>query len=274
MAIKAYFNTRTFDNLLKRGGIEVTTDSRAADLLILGAKKEDFTRFTNLKAVYRFGVGSDNIDFDYLDKKSIPLYFPGERARSILYDSTANFTVWAILSFLYHGASGDADKWEKKQRDYLGNKIALVVGTGNIGRKVADKLMVFMKVDTYDILQNKLDELKPLVEKADIITVHLPLNKQTERFFDSEKLSWMKDSCLIVNTARGSLFDEDALFDKLKTSNCRAFFDVFWQEPYKGKLATLGKDKFFISPHSAGNTKDFIQEAFAEILNIAREIER
>lgn len=270
MAVKTYFNTKTFDKLLASADLEVTNHPQDAELLVLGAKREDFARFAGLKAVYRFGVGSDNIDFDYLRNKSIPLYFPGEKARKILYEATANFSVYAALSLLYEGALGEIEKWEKKQRVYLGNKSALVIGTGNIGKRVAHKLSVFMKVSTYDSLANKPEELKPLIEAADIITLHLPLNKETQSFFDSEKLSWVKDGCLFINTARGGLFDEDALFDKLNKSACRAFFDVFWQEPYAGRLKYLGGKKFFMSPHSAGNTADFVAAAFEEILNIAK----
>ncbi len=266
--MKIYFNTNTFDGLIKESGIQVTSMPDEAVLLVLGAKKVDYPKFISLKSVYRFGVGSDNIDFDFLKKRSVPVYFPSEKTKNILYDSTANFTVYGILSCLYQGAFGDIDSWKKKKRDYIGNNTALVIGLGNIGNRVAAKLKPFMKVKTYDTLHNRIEELKPLIETADVITVHIPLNNETENFFDAIKLSWVKDEALIVNTARGALFNEDALYEKLKNTHCRAFFDVFWKEPYKGKLKELGSDKFFMTPHSASNTKEFIQEGFNDILNI------
>ena len=222
--------------------------------------------------LYRFGVGTENVDFEYLEKKGIPVYFPGEDAKKVLYDSTANFTLYAILSMVYKDAFGDADAWKKKERDYLGCRRSLVVGTGNIGKRVAERLSILMKVQTYDILTNRADELEGLVRSADIITVHIPLDAATRNFFDGEKLSWMKEDAIIINTARGELFDEDALYDKLNSSRCRAFFDVFWEEPYKGKLKGLGREKFFMTPHSASSTRQFVMEGFKDILRLIEDL--
>lgn len=271
--MKIYANTGVFDKLFRENNIVVTSNPADSDILVLGAKKVNFLEFIKLKCVYRFGVGVDNIDFGLLKKKNIPLYFPSESTKRILYDATANFTVCGILNMLYQGAFGNAQDWKKAERDYLGNKTALVIGTGNIGKRVVDKLRVFMNVVTYDIVSNKPDELESLVRKADIITVHIPLNENTRNFFDSAKLAWVKDDALILNTARGELFDESALFDKLRSSNCRAFFDVFWQEPYDGKLKSLGSAKFFMTPHSASNTKEFVREGFRDILRITKELQ-
>lgn len=98
------------------------------------------------------------------------------------------------------------------------------------------------------------------------------MTEATVSFFDDEKLSWIKGRALLINTGRGALFDEDALFSKLYASNCRAFFDVFWEEPYNGKLRELGQGKFFMTPHSAFNTKEFVSAGFNEILNTLKEI--
>lgn len=270
--LKIYFNTHTFDELIRKYKLPVTVNPKEAVLLVLGAKKVNFSEFNNLKGVYRFGIGTENIDFEFLKQRSIRIYFPGEETKKILYDSTANFTVYAILNILYREAFGDTETWKKNERNYIGYKTALVIGTGNIGRRVAEKLKVFMKVKTYDICSNMPEDLEPLVRSVDVITIHIPLNSDTEHFFDERKLSWVKDDAIIVNTARGCLFDENALYNKLQTSNCYAFFDVFWQEPYKGKLKTLGDKRFLMTPHTASNTKEFIMAAFKEILKIWEEL--
>ena len=270
--MRTYFNTHTFDKLTKENDICITNCPQEADLLVLGAARVDYSNFSSLKAVYRFGIGSENIDFEFLKRRDIPVYFPSEATKNILYEATANFTVFGILSMLYQGAFGDADLWKKKERDYLGEKIVLVIGTGNIGRRVAEKLKAFMKVKIYDISRNKPEELGPLIRLADVITIHIPLNKQTEGFFGKEKLSWAKPDTLFVNTARGALYDENSLYDKLSTTSCSAFFDVFWKEPYEGKLKSLGKDKFFMTPHSASNIKEFVQAGFNEILKLIEDL--
>lgn len=268
--MKIYFNTAAFNELIRKANIDVANIPEDADVLVLGAQEVNYRDFIKLKAVYRFGVGSENIDFEYLKYRGIPVYFPSDETKHILYDATANFTVYGTLRFLYEGMLGDVNAWSKKKRDYLGNKIALVIGTGNIGSLVVKKLKVFMDVTTYDVIDNTPVELETLIRAADIITIHIPLYDSTLSFFDKKKLSWVKNDAILVNTARGALFNEEALFLKLRNSNCRAFFDVFWKEPYKGKLTELGQEKFFMTPHSASNTKEFVSAGFNEILNILK----
>lgn len=263
-----YLNTNTFDDFVKQCDLPITDDPGKTTFLVLGAKKPNYSEFEKIKAVYRFGVGTDNIDFKLLKQKSIPVHFPRDDTRAILYDATANFTVYGILSVLYRDAFGDIETWRKKKREYIGNKIALVIGTGNIGSRVQEKLGVFMSVLTYDVRNNEPDELEPLIRKADVITIHTPLDDTTNAFFDQTKLSWVRDDALMVNTARGSLYDEDALYDKLKASQCRAFFDVYWEEPYRGKLMNLGPKKFFMTPHSASNTYEFVEAGIRDIVMI------
>lgn len=270
--MKLYTNTSAFDKLIAEYKIPLTKNPQEAEILVLGAKKVNYAEFVRLKAVYRFGVGVENVDFDLLKEKSIALYFPSEETKKVLYDSTADFTVYAILYMLNRDAFGDVELWKKNERGYLTNKITLVIGTGNIGGRVVEKLKMFMQVITYDSLTNTPGELKDLVKQADIITIHLPLMPSTKYFFNSEKLSWVKENAVIINTSRGDLFDEDALFKKLQTSECRAFFDVFWNEPYQGRLKELGKEKFFMTPHTASNTKEFVNEGFKDILRIIEEL--
>lgn len=270
--LKVFFNTKTFEALLKQGSIEVTANPAEAVLAVLGEKRIEYPAFQNLKAVYRFGVGSDNIDFEYCKTHNIAVHFPSDQAKAVLFDATADFTAYAILTMLHDGAFGDAQTWTKKQRDHIGRKSVLIVGLGNIGGRVTTRLKPFLPVLTYDVLYNNPSELEAMVRAADVISVHMPLTSETKDFLNEEKLSWIKDDAIIVNTARGALFNEDALYNKLKSSNCRAFFDVFWKEPYEGKLKELGQEKFFMTPHSASNTKEYIQEGFNDILKIIQEL--
>lgn len=269
--MKTYFNTKTFDALIEQHGFEITAEPEQATLAVLGAKTINWSQFSNLKAVYRFGVGDENVDYAYLKAYAIPVYFPSDRAKEILFDSTANFTVYGIFHLVYAGAFGNVDTWTKGQYAHIRNKVALVIGLGHVGKRVAEKLAPFMSVTTYDVLYNKPEELEPLLRAADVITIHVPLLPQTKNLFNKETLTWVKNDAILINTARGDLYDEEALYEKLSNTNCRAFFDVFWKEPYEGKLKTLGKEKFFMTPHSASNTLAYIEAGFQDILAIAKK---
>ena len=268
--IKIYLNTRAFEHHYSE--IDITHEMSEAELLVMGAKKVQIERFTNLKAVYRFGVGADNVPLDYLNKKGIPVYFPSEDMRNILYDSTANFTVYLIMHMNYCGFMGKVNEWEKHARNYIANKKLLVIGAGNIGKRVAEKMGAFMTVMTFDTRENVEGDSKRLIGSADYISLHIPMNPKNKDFVDKEKLLWMKEDVVLINTARGQLVNEEALYNRLTTTNMRAAFDVFWTEPYRRKLAELPREKFFMTPHTSNQTTDFIEGVFSEILKIAKEI--
>lgn len=273
---KVFFHTKTFDRFLQdhNPDFQVTHAAHEAELLVLGSKGIDFSGFPKLRAVYRFGIGTDNIDFDYLGQKNLPIYFPDDHVKNILFEATANFTVYGILNLFYQDAFGDVKAWKKHERDFLGNKKALVIGLGNIGGRVAQKLKTFMPVTGFDIAHNNFGDLQNLLREADIISIHIPLTPESKNFFDREKLALVKNTAILANTARGALFDEEALYEKLRHSDCRAYFDVFWQEPYSGKLKDLGPKKFLMTPHSASNTKEFLEAGFQQILGIARDLKK
>lgn len=264
--MKIYFNTQAFSHHYHE--LDITDNIAEAELLVMGAKQVDIEKFRNLKAVYRFGAGVNNVPLDYLKSKQIPVYFPSEKIKEVLFDSTANFTSYLILHMYYCGYLGDTRNWRKENRDYLGKKTLLVIGTGNIGARVVLKMKSFMDVKTYDIKSDRPEGLRGLISLADFVSLHIPLTNENKNFIDKEKLSWMKNNAVLINTSRGILVDEGALFERLSNTNMRAAFDVFWVEPYSGRLSTFPKEKFFMTPHTSSQTKEFIEMSFSEILEI------
>lgn len=268
--MKTYFNTMAFDCLPEKSQIDVTDNIYDAELLVLGAKAEKYDELAKLKAIYRFGVGRENIPEQLLTRGIPKVHFPSDRTKAVLFDSTADYTVYLVFKMLYYGSEGEIEKWIKITRGSITNKTILVVGLGNIGKRVADKMRPFMRITTYDILENKPEELKPLIEQADVISVHMPSSDITKEFFDEAKLSWVKNDAVLVNTARGNLFNEEALHKKLISSGVRAAFDVFWKEPYRGILKALGPEKFHMTPHTASQTLEYVKEGFNDILDIIK----
>ena len=266
--MKVYFNTKTFEHYYSE--LDVTRNPAEAELLVMGAKTVKIEEFTNLRAIYRFGVGIENIPFEYARTRDIPIFFPSEKTKEILFDSTANFAAYLIFRMHYGHCLGDPAKWLKQARDYLGHKKLLVVGMGNIGKRVSEKMSHYMHIMEFDVRINPISELHNLISSADFISLHIPLTPENRDFIDGEKLSWMKDDVVFINTSRGALVNEESLYNRLMRTNMRAAFDVFWIEPYQGKLATLSPEKFFMTPHSASQTKEFVENSFLEILDIAK----
>ena len=141
-----------------------------------------------------------------------------------------------------------------------------IVGMGRIGREVARRLAgwqaeliyydpVRLPADVERELQVRYAELDQLLRTADAVTVHVPLNVHTRNLIDSESLSVMKPSAILVNTARGGLVDEDALAAALRSGQLLgAGLDVFIHEPIPVDHPLVELPNVILTPHSAGPT--------------------
>ena len=135
-------------------------------------------------------------------------------------------------------------------------------------------MKLLLKVTTFDIMQNEISELKPMIQQADCVTIHIPKSDENISFIDAEKLSWMKNNSVLVNTARGAIVDEEALYNENKSGRLRAAFDVYWQEPYRGKLKEFYPDRFYMTPHVASTCSSFLKgcrDDLDQLIDIIKE---
>ena len=250
--------TNTIDKYLDNAKYNFTNDKSKADLILVGGQKFDLNDFPKLKGIFKTGVGTDNLPFDEALKRNIEIRLPSELTKDVIYEETASYTCFLILYGMYSHIS-EFGTWQKLNRISLSSNNLLIMGLGNIGKRVAFKMSSFMKVLTYDPLENSEIELRELFRNADCVSLHMPLNSSTKSFFNKEKLSLLKDNCLLVNTSRGALVDEDALYDELYSKRIKAAFDVFWNEPYSGRLINISEKYFIKSPHIASTCNEFVQ---------------
>ena len=218
--------------------------------------------------IARFGVGHDGIDKGLASEKG--LYCTN--TPGVLDDSVAECAVALMLSAARHLVSCATDNkhslWKNRVGNELSKKTLAVIGCGNIGRQVA-KIASHgfgMKVVGFDITKpqdlSSIDEFSPdfasAVSNADFVTVHIPDIPSTKNFINAERLSVMKKTSVIINTARGGVLDENALFDAVKTGVITgAALDVFKIEPYEPQeqdkdLRTL--DSIIMTPHIGSST--------------------
>lgn len=257
-------NTNILDDRLPN--MAFTERKELATIAVLGSKPIDLLEFPQLKGIFRVGVGLDNVPVEQAKKSGIIVRTTSKMTNEYIYEETASFTCYLILRMLYSSA-GSVDPWEIHSRVALKNKTLLIIGMGNIGKRVAEKMSSFMKIDSFDILDNEVCSLKSMVPKADCITVHIPLNSSTRDFFNEEKLSWMKPRSVLVNTSRGAIVEENALFKQINEGRIKAAFDVFWKKPYDGKLKQFYPDKFFMSPHLASKCDEYLQSSAQDLIN-------
>ena len=242
------------------------------DAILLRTSKltrEILSECKKLKIIARHGVGYDNVDVDYLNEKKIALAIT----------STANSVSVAehVLSFfIYLTKKFDlADRLVRdgnfKLKSTLPNffelyqKKVLICGYGRIGKEVAKRCTGFdMSIYIYDPFVDDKEIIKygyiPIgkeegLELADYVTIHLPLNDKTKNFIDKEELKKMKNTAVLVNTSRGGIINERALFDALNKKNIKsAGIDVFENEPPIADHPFLRLDNILLTPHNAALT--------------------
>ena len=253
--MKIYSNTSTLDGY--DDGLNFTKDKSQAGIALMGSKPIILSEFPNLKGIFRVGIGKDNVPEEEAKRKNIIVKYPSIDTIDIIYNETATYTCSLIFRMLYNYV-GTLNPWFKYSRSELKSKTLLIIGNGNIGSRVYKYMQPFMNVVSFDIIENQESELQELLSIADCISLHIPKMDTNISFINKEKLSIMKDNAVIINTARGSLVDEEALYNEIMNDRLSAAFDVFWEEPYKGMLSELSSDKFFMSPHIASTCTGFL----------------
>ena len=254
--MKIWKNTSTLDGF--DDGLNFTESKNEAEIVLIGSKPIKLDEMPKLKGIFRAGIGQDNVPEKQAQEKGIIVRYPSKDTINIILEETASFTSGLIFRMLFDNV-GSLDPWGKKSRCQLSHQNLLVIGTGRIGSRVAQFMEPFMKVSTFDILHNKANELKPLMQQSDCVSVHIPKSEDNISFIDKEKLSWMKCDAVLINTARGNIVEEEPLYKELKNNRLRAAFDVYWQEPYTGKLKEFYPDRFFMTPHVASTCSEFLQ---------------
>lgn len=265
-----YRATNTLDGYLPP--LEITEYKAQAEIMVVGGKKIVLDEFPKLRGIFKTGIGIDNLPFVEAAERGVEIALPAEATCDVIYEETAAFTCLLILKGLYAG-SGVWDTWCKVDRPQLAGRRLLVIGAGRIGQRVIDKMSTFMQVDSFDTASDPIEALKTKISAADCVSLHVPLTDETRNLFDAERLSWMPDNSLLVNTARGPVINEEALYAELSAGRLRAAIDVFWQEPYHGKLTMLPADRFIRTPHIASTCKEFVQGATRDLLAFMKKLE-
>ncbi|MBI5360081.1 MAG: phosphoglycerate dehydrogenase [Planctomycetes bacterium] len=230
--------------------------------------KEVIEAGKNLKIVLRGGVGMDNIDIPAAKAKNITVDNTPE-ASSI---SVAELTLGMMLSMARKlhvaDASTKQSKWEKKKFEgsELYQKTLGLIGIGRIGSEVAKRCQAFgMSVIAYDpyikpdmakqmnvTLTSNLDEL---YSKADYISLHIPLTKETTNMLSTAQFEKMKNGVRIVNCARGGIIDETALANAIKAGKVAGVaLDVYSQEPVPADSPLLKLEQCLLTPHVGAST--------------------
>jgi len=260
----------------------ITRSSTPVDIKFLDSAKK-------LKFIIRAGVGVDNVDINECSKRGIVVMNVPTANTIAAVELTMAHMLGCARSFPYaHNELKNKKIW-KRENWYgieLMDKKLGIIGFGNIGSRVGIRAKSFgMEVIAYDpyIHPSKATDLDIKYTKnfddilsCDIITIHTPKNKETVNYITKKEIDKMKDGVILINCARGGLYNEDDLYDALKSNKIKmAGIDVFTSEPaINNKLLTL--DNVIVTPHLGANTKEsqikISTQACSNALDVVRGI--
>jgi len=272
------------NEILQKNGLKITYEPEITpdqikekisnfDIVVVRSRtkitKEMIDRATQCKIIARVGVGLDNIDVDAAKAKNIRVINAVEGAMN----AVAELVLGLMLSMAREIPRADREirngKWLKKELMgiELSGKYLGIVGLGNIGKRLAKLARgLNMNIIGFDVMPIADDfardvglikaDIDTLLSSADFISFHVPLTDATHHLVNAKRISIMKKTAYIINTSRGEIIDEDALYDALKEGNIAgAALDVFEKEPAVGnKLTTL--PNIVCTPHMGAQTKE------------------
>ncbi|MDR2163619.1 MAG: phosphoglycerate dehydrogenase [Clostridiales Family XIII bacterium] len=237
-------------------GVIVGVDPLTADVM---------SAAPGLKAVAKYGVGTDNIDLEYCESKGIKV----SKTVGANSDAVADYAFALMLALSRKVILIDSNcrrrDWTKVTTSDVARKTLGLVGLGAIGRNVVSRAKGFgMDVLAYDVYWNKgyaeaagvkYADVDDICRTCDFISLHVPLLDGTRHIIDARRIALMKPDAFIVNTARGGLIDEDALLDALEARRIGgAGLDVFAHEPPEDDR-WYGLDNVVMGSHCAASTK-------------------
>lgn len=285
----------TISQILPDAEITTSTDFEKNDSEVLVATtftKVDenlISKFPNLKFVQIASTGYDNVDTNALKKRKVKL----SNIPTANKESVAEHVITMALAqlknlFYFHNEIVNGNWPFLTNSTELMGKAFGIIGMGAIGRRLAERLLYFgtntsyfdpvrIPVEDEENLGVTYSSLEGILGKSDIISLHVPLTKETDRFIGVREFDQMKDGAIFINTARGEVVDEPALVNAIKSKGIRACIDVYSFEPPDPTGELFKVPNVIFSPHIAGVTVEsqqrFITDTIANVLKYVQGLE-
>lgn len=219
----------------------------------------------NLKVVARAGIGLDNIDLEECKKRDIKVVNTPGASRNAVAELALGLIICTMRNVQKAHLQMENKVWDKLHLvgHEIEGKTLGVIGYGRIGSAVGRKAAALgMDVIAYnppprheDGIALFIEELDEFLGKADVISLHTVLTEETRHMINEKNIAKMKDGVFLINTARGALIDEDALYNACKSGKIAGTaIDVYEEEPYTGKLLEL--ENVYFTPHLGASTKE------------------
>lgn len=265
---------------------EVIEELKNADVGIIDVEPYGEEIFSQIEGgarlLVRFGVGFDQVDLKAASKYGIAV----ARTAGANTTAVAEMALTLILSCRRrigkYQARVKAGEWVKDiSHELIGSTVG-IIGYGNIGRRLAKLLSGFdCRILVYDPFSKKevLEEdgvepadLEELFRQSDAVSIHVPYTEQTHHMVNKETLALMKPTAVLVNTARGNIIDEEALYQAIKSGKLAgAGIDVFAQEPLPLDSSLLTLENVVLTPHVSSQTEESLWNIYKMAVDISKD---
>jgi len=226
------------------------------------------SKLPELRVIGKYGVGLDMIDLHAMNKYGIKLGWTGGVNKRSVSELVVSFAIYLLHRVAFANTEVRNGEWYQVKGRQLSNCTVGIIGCGHVGKDLVKLLQPFnCKILVHDILEFKefyqennitpigLDEL---LQKSDVVTLHLPLDDSTKNIMNKNRLQMMNKDAILINLARGGLIDEDALKRMLLEDKIAGVaLDVFAVEPLVDTEFAL-LDNILITPHIGGSTEEAI----------------
>lgn len=280
----AFSNNKTLVNELKKHfqdviineeGIRIPENElvnfyKDADGIVVGLEKitpELLDQLPNLKIIAKYGVGLDNIDLQACNERNIKVGWTGGVNKRSVAEMTLGFMLALSRNLYLTSNQLKKNVWNKSGGLQLTEKTIGIIGAGSIGKEVIKLLKPFncniLINDIYELRglkQNRITQVEKeiIYTKSDIISIHTPLNVETDNLIDLSVMEKMKNTAILINTARGKIINEKDLKFALENKIIAgAALDVYEKEPPEDS-ELLKLDNIICTPHIGGNSKEAV----------------
>ncbi|MBH11271.1 MAG: hypothetical protein CMG74_13145 [Candidatus Marinimicrobia bacterium] len=262
----------SFDIVINKYGKKLTVDQLlelgyGCNGIIAGLEKYSskvINKLPELKVISRLGIGTDNIDIKAAKQNGIKIYTTSSPAPAVA-ELALGLMIDLARNISLSNNSIKNQSWEKNIGSLLKNKTLGIIGMGSIGKELVKlvegfnfRILAYDKVidENFKIKYNiEYSALNTLLRKSDIISIHLNSNEKTHNLINKKKLKLINSTSYLINTSRGEIIDEDALYESLKENRIAgAGIDVFNKEPYFGPLTKL--NNVVLTPHIGSYAKE------------------
>ncbi|MBS1272076.1 MAG: D-3-phosphoglycerate dehydrogenase [Candidatus Marinimicrobia bacterium] len=245
---------------------------------------ELLTRADNLRVIGRAGVGVDNVNLDTATLRGVIVMNTPTGNTNAATEQTMALMLAAARKIAPAHEALKEGRWDREK--FLGrelrDKTLGIIGLGRIGQGVAKRAASFdmeilgydpyLSDEQFDTLNINKTSLDDIFAHADVLTAHVPINEQTRNLIDAEAIAKMKDEVILVNCARGGVYNEEAVAEGLRSGKIGAIgFDVFAKEPLDPDHPFLEFDNAVLTPHLGASTREAKENVALDICKQVRD---